>query len=211
MMARRGFTLIEMLVATAIFAVGFTALYAMFLAGMRNRALAEATTRTSLAANSLIGDMRLACGTERAGTLPASSLPPLALHYIGDGDAENGAEVAGADMQDPASISDADVYDEAGRFFARDDGSGVFIRVLDASDLSGDRDGDGAIRVTVLAAHLAIPRDSVSIAELRRRRRVPIDGAIPMSVGEQVIRDLERRHILHRYDAVIHRRVPWAP
>jgi prepilin-type N-terminal cleavage/methylation domain-containing protein len=54
-----GFTLIEMLVATFIFIIGFTSVYALFLSGIKYRAEADAITRSSVAASNIINEMRL--------------------------------------------------------------------------------------------------------------------------------------------------------
>jgi prepilin-type N-terminal cleavage/methylation domain-containing protein len=74
-----GFTLIEMLIATGIFLVGFVSVYSMFLAGSAAGKRSDALTQTTLATTSLIETLRL-----RAGSEPGGPYAPSA--YNGDGD-----------------------------------------------------------------------------------------------------------------------------
>src|SRR5271170_5568637 len=88
---RRGFTLVEMLVATIVFLVGFVAVFGLFLGGMRFRKLAEDTTRSSLAASCLIDEIRAKAGGIPTGGAASNPLPPSA--YVGTGFANGGAAV----------------------------------------------------------------------------------------------------------------------
>jgi len=200
-MNRRAFTLIEMLVATAVFVLGFAALYTMFLLGVRNRVQAEALTNTSLVADAVVAEMRLAAGTERAGSITPPALPS---DYVGDGNAENGPEVF--------PVGSPDSYDVQNPFFAYPEQPGVFYRVMQVTGLV-DSDGDGvpedddptadALRVHLLVGQLGIPRDSTSIDELRRRY-----GLGATLSGQEVVEALVERHLLRPYDAVVLRRYP---
>jgi prepilin-type N-terminal cleavage/methylation domain-containing protein len=175
-MNRRGFTLVEMLVATGIFVIGFTALYTMFLIGVRNRVQAEAITATSLVADAVVARLR-----SEAAIVPAAA-PSL---YIGDGDADNGAEGAS-----PCAADDL--------FFAYVDQPGVFYRVMNATDLLGTDGVDAdALRLDLLVGQLGIPQTQVSVEDLQRRY-----GIGPLA-PDLAIAELERRHLLRRYDAVV--------
>jgi prepilin-type N-terminal cleavage/methylation domain-containing protein len=75
---RHGFTLIEMLVATGVFVIGFVAVFGLFLAGVRFRKLSDDTVRCSLAASSLVNEIRIDAGKE-GGVAHAPA------DYVGDG------------------------------------------------------------------------------------------------------------------------------
>jgi len=70
MSMRDGFTLVEMLVATGVFVLGFVAVYSLFLSGMRFRKLADDTARTATLASTLLTEMYLDSDGGSAG--PAS-------------------------------------------------------------------------------------------------------------------------------------------
>ena len=57
--SQAGFTLLEMLVATFIFVIGFVSVYGLFLSGVKYRAEADAITRSSVAASNIVNEMRL--------------------------------------------------------------------------------------------------------------------------------------------------------
>ena len=79
---RRGFTLVELLVATAVFTFGFTAAFGMFLAALRYRTLADDTIKLSLAASSLPEEIAIG-KTGTPVTPPPNPFPPS--QYVGDG------------------------------------------------------------------------------------------------------------------------------
>jgi prepilin-type N-terminal cleavage/methylation domain-containing protein len=81
MRPRQGFTLVELLVATGVFMIGFTAAFSLFLAAMRYRTLADDTIRLSLAASSLVEELSI--GQAGNGT----PLPPS--DYVGGGKLPN--------------------------------------------------------------------------------------------------------------------------
>src|SRR4051812_26180938 len=86
--ARSGFTLIELLVASGVFLVGFVAVFGLFLAGIPFGKPAAAPPRASLAASSLIDELRIDAGREGLG-------PCDPADYVGDGLAIGGAEAGG--------------------------------------------------------------------------------------------------------------------
>ena len=85
--ARTGFTLVELLVATGIFVLGFSVCLGLFLAGMRHRSAAEDHLRLGFAASSLIEEIGLgttptvaAGAAPSAYKTPASQLLPVPGH-----------------------------------------------------------------------------------------------------------------------------------
>ncbi|TVR47220.1 MAG: prepilin-type N-terminal cleavage/methylation domain-containing protein [Planctomycetota bacterium] len=54
-----GFTLVEMLVASAIFIVGFVSVYGLFLTGVKYRSEADIITRSAVAASNVVNELRL--------------------------------------------------------------------------------------------------------------------------------------------------------
>jgi len=138
---RRGFTLLEMLIATVIFLIGFVAVYGLFLAGVKFRRDAENTTRGAIAASSVLAEIRL--HATRDDTLPAPT------EYEGDGIAADGPE--------------------AGVFLAHPDQPGLFYRVDGPTDLQGDPGGTGsAIRFAIQTVYLGSPRGRLDEDEVAR-------------------------------------------
>ena len=89
-MNRRGFTLVEMLVATIVFLIGFVAVFGLFLGGMRFRKLSEDTTRASLAASCLVDEIRISAGGSGQAS-PSTSAPLAPSVYIGTGFSSSGS------------------------------------------------------------------------------------------------------------------------
>ena len=58
-MRQRGFTLTEMLVASMVFLVGFTAVYSLFLAGAKFRGESDQMLRLTMASNNLVARLRM--------------------------------------------------------------------------------------------------------------------------------------------------------
>jgi prepilin-type N-terminal cleavage/methylation domain-containing protein len=83
---RRGFTLVELLVATAVFVIGFAAVFALFLSGVRFRKLADDTTLTATLASSLLTEVYLDSGRlDGTATAPSPPGPAEPQQYDGDG------------------------------------------------------------------------------------------------------------------------------
>lgn len=151
---RRGFTLIEMLVATGIFVIGCVAVFSLFIAAMRFRQQADATIRLSVASTSLLERIRLAAGTE-----PNRPAPPA--DYIGDGFASGGAEVTGQAMTE--------------ELFPAPDAPTVWYRVLDARDDLGQAPGlatTTTLGLDLFLVHLGQHQTSLTFDDLNRRLRL---------------------------------------
>ncbi|MBA3687140.1 MAG: prepilin-type N-terminal cleavage/methylation domain-containing protein, partial [Planctomycetes bacterium] len=134
-MTRRAFTLLEMLVASAVFVIGFVSLFALFLAGIRYRKLSEDVTRSSLAAASLVAEFRLEAGWENHPPYPPAVGAAAPSEYIGDGFAGNG--VAATDSPDI-------LYRYANQ-------PGIWYRVTQASGLAGlDNADTTAVRISLV-------------------------------------------------------------
>src|SRR5437868_5998607 len=112
---RRGFTLVEMLVATAIFIIGFVGVFVLFLSGIRFRKLSEDLTRTALATSSLVNEIRVDAGKEGIGG------PAKPGDYVGDGFAEDASDATKSD----------DLYPYLQQ-------PGIWYRVMSCTDLAGD-------------------------------------------------------------------------
>lgn len=172
---RRGFTLIELLVATGVFLFGFTAAMALFLLGTRARAQADGMLRLSLAASSIVEEIRLEAGRETkwdgAQWVAHPSAPFEPQAYVGDG-------FAAIDSQniDSTSVLEND-NSPSGRLYPYKPQPGIWYRVLDCVDEKGDRTTAerGANLATALRFDLLVvwnpaPDTSLLISELAHRQ-----------------------------------------
>jgi prepilin-type N-terminal cleavage/methylation domain-containing protein len=208
---RRGFTLLELLVAVGVFIVGFVSAYALFLTAVRNRAQAEAITRTSLAATSLLAEMRLVAGREEAvknpggGGAGAAPVPPR--EYGGDGFAYNGQELtADGFVRYP---------DQAGIWYlvirgVSADGKTVS---LEPTDLAGSTTNTltVGIKLALVIMHCPVEgalkdgRYRLNWATLAQRFR------LSSTDPAKALLELRDRRLVHVYEAVIHRQASWLP
>lgn len=152
---RRGFTLIELLVATGVFLFGFTAAMALFLLGTRARAQADGMLRLSLAAGSIVEEIKLEAGREATGAPYAPSA------YVGDGFA------AVASTDETLTGSAAYLYPYAPQ-------PGIWYRVINCVDEKGSATDTlaTALRVDLLVVWNPVPDSSLPAAELARRQRL---------------------------------------
>jgi prepilin-type N-terminal cleavage/methylation domain-containing protein len=193
-MTRRGFTLVEMLVATIVFLVGFVAVFGLFLGAMRMRKLAEDTTRASLAASCIVDEIRANAGGGNTAT------PEAPEKYVGDGYAANGKE-------DGTSLADT-------MLFPYQPIPGTWYRVMRCTDLNGLDTGDPASHSTVLHLKLmvvpfATSASTLGLAELNRRLLNDVRPALATS--DAVADELVKRGIGFQFQAVITRRPSWLP
>jgi prepilin-type N-terminal cleavage/methylation domain-containing protein len=177
-----GFTLVEMLVATGIFLFGFSAAYALFLIGMHYRQQAEAMTKTSLAANALIDEFRLASGLE-------DNAPCQPSEYIGDGFARNGQTTTGSQNLYPyASIP------------------GVWYCVRTCTDASGGNEElTTTLHLTLLVTTLDLPPSSSPIAISSLGRRLGATGE------DTIITAMIERGLMVQFHTAVLRRASWLP
>ncbi|HAT09093.1 MAG TPA: hypothetical protein DCS97_00495 [Planctomycetes bacterium] len=207
---RRGFTLVELLVATGVFLFGFTAALGLFLVGTRARSQADGILRLSLAASSLVEEFRLEAGREPSISTAAPSgikTPPFQpLDYIGDGFA---AVVDGND--DPA---DPSLYPYKMQ-------PGIWYRVLDCVDEKGEDDDPKAtaLQMDLLIVWNPLPDDTLTLGQLAERqagsRRTdhPLHDLSlitdPTKKADKIATFLAQRGFALRERAVIIRRASW--
>ncbi len=204
-MRRRGFTLIEMLVATVVFAIGFVGVFGLFLAGMRFRKQSEDLTRCSLAASSLVSEFAIDAGRESAG-------PKEPEEYVGDGFAEAAGPADGT-----ANTLILVPYRAQ---------PGIFYRVEHCTDLLGADSGTNSLgeeaamttvlRLRLLVVPWATVDPTISLDDLAKRLqlRSPVDNAPLWGTGaspDAIASELVRRGLALRSDAVITRRPSWMP
>ena len=196
-MRRRGFTLIEMLVATTVFAIGFVGVFGLFLAGMRFRKQSEDLTRCSLAASSLVSEIAIDAGREATG-------PSEPQKYVGDGFV--GVSYPPSTPSFPSADSGAEYLVP---YRAQ---PGVFYRVEQCTDLLGTNLADTTvIRIRLLVVPWATVDPTVSLVEIARRlqmRKVVAPQALLTEPGA-IASELVKRGLAMRLDAVITRRPAW--
>lgn len=218
---RRAFTLLELLVATGVFVVGFVAVFSLFLAGMRFRKLADDTTRGALAASSLVHEIRIDSGTEDIGGAGTDAYEPG--DYIGNGLAGTANPVAGS----PYVVMADELYPYPQQ-------PGTWFRVLDSTDVLGSREQADAnaidptldpvnqphlsntLHVKLLVLPFSTTDAKLSFTELQRRLRVRDDAGTVLNKdstdsGETraFIDTLVKRGLATYYDAVILRQPHW--
>jgi len=184
---RRGFTLVEMLVATAIFVIGFMGVFALFLSGIRFRKLSEDITRTALASSSLITEIRIDAGREGGGARAPQD-------YQGDGLAVDATD----------ALSPDDLYPYAQQ-------PGIWYRVTSCTDLHTDPLNAATTGLKVRLVVLSFPTadTSLTFTEIQRRMRLKkIDDTAPVTADE-IASELTRRGIAMTTEAVIVRRPAW--
>jgi prepilin-type N-terminal cleavage/methylation domain-containing protein len=159
---RRGFTLIELLVASGVFLFGFTAALGLFLIGTRARAQADGMLRLSLAASSIVEEIRLEAGREQSGA------PYAPVDYVGDGFAA-------------VATTDETLTGEDAILFPYTPQPGIWYRIIHVTDEKGDPADSlaTALRVDLLVVWNPQPDPTLPAKELARRQRQnpPIDNA----------------------------------
>jgi prepilin-type N-terminal cleavage/methylation domain-containing protein len=189
-MVRSGFTLVELLVATAVFVIGFAAVFGLFLAGMRFRKLADDTVLTSALASSLVAEVYLDSGKE------GGSGPAVPSWYIGDGLATSQEPVAG----------------KATQLFAYPGIPGTEYRIVDCTDLLQIDDAYATAlhaEIVAMAPGVALP----TYGDLDRRVRAypATPPALPATSEGTFEDDLVRRGVAMKFRAVIVRQPHWMP
>jgi len=126
---RDGFTLVEMLVATGVFVLGFVAVYSLFLSGMRFRKLADDTARTATLASTLLTEMYL----DSDGAPAANAGPATPTDYNGSGN-PTVPETATATGQDTPLYSYSGIPGTVYRFSSTTDLLGNTVASSDTPD-----------------------------------------------------------------------------
>lgn len=192
---RSGFTLVELLVATGVFMIGFAAAFGLFLAAVRYRTLADDTTRLSLAASSIVEEMAIGNGAPPA-TPPVPKSPDK---YLGSGDLP--------------SFSGADAL----IFYAYPGVPGTWFMVESCTDVVGDSTNEKTptlhLNLLVLVFTSADPSQALQLDEVNRRVRItPVANyRANLSTAEAaLVRDgLVKRGLAMRISAVVLRRPSW--
>jgi len=165
---RRGFTLIEMLVASMVFITGFVAVFTLFLAGTKLRAQGDLDTRAAMAIRNLTEEIQLDAGRE------ASTAIIMPLDYIGRGfptSAEGETEPPEAKLED--------------EFFSCPGLPGMFYRVVEATDGVGDVVGKNPIlnlRVIIVGYATTPP---LTWGDLDRRLGINSEANAPKVTGDE--------------------------
>lgn len=185
-MRRRGITLVEMLVATGIFLLGFVGIFGLFLAGVKFRKQGDDLTRCSLAISSLTEEFRIDAGREGLGSPPAPS------EYVGDGFAANGPEDTDPGEMIPYAMQ-----------------QGVWYRVLTCTDLQG---GDNALTTGIKMRLLVLPwptaDTTLNLTEVARRLRLDDGGGTILTDPALIAATLVQRQIALQADLVLVRHPP---
>jgi len=186
-----GFTLVEMLVATAVFIIGFVGVFVLFLSGIRFRKMSEDLTRTALATSSLVNEIRVDAGREGGG------VPAIPADYVGDGFA--------SDNSDAKNLDDLYPYPQQ---------PGIWYRVMTCTDLAGDANNAKTTGLKFRLVVLSFPTadTTLTFTELHRRLRLN-DSAGALIANDPTIlaQELTRRGAAMTTDAVIIRRPAWMP
>jgi prepilin-type N-terminal cleavage/methylation domain-containing protein len=199
---RRGFTLVELLVATGVFLFGFTAALGLFLVGTRARSQADGILRLSLAASSLVEEFRLEAGRELASGAPAADVPYKPSAYVGDGFAfvPTGTQ--------PESANE-DLYPYKPQ-------PGIWYRVLECVDEKGSDSDEKAtaLQMDLLIVWNPLPDDTLTLSELARRQGSqrtghPLNGVPVADLPDKLATFLAQRGFALRERAVIIRRASW--
>ena len=193
---RSGFTLVELLVATGVFMIGFSAAFGLFLAAIRYRTMADDTIRLSLAASSLVEELAIGNGIT-PGTLKAPS------EYLGEGDL-------------PGSTGALDPK----KFYAYSGVPGTWYTVESCTDvLGGDNPESATLHLNLLVLVFTQADQPLTLEDINRRVRIVTNpsagfrGQLEDTASNnevQRVRDgLVQRGLAMRISAVVLRRPSW--
>ena len=196
--SRSGFTLVELLVATGVFMIGFAAAFGLFLAAMKYRTMADDTTKLSLAASSIIEELAIGNGVLPVG-FPAPK-PPTA--YLGAGDL-------------PVKNFGVDTL----ALYAYPGIPGTWYTFESCTDVLGDSGNQMTptlhVNLLVLVFTPADPSVALNLAEVNRRVRI-VDppasgyrGTLDPAEAVRVLDGLVKRGMAMRVSAVVLRRPAW--
>ncbi len=188
---RRGFTLVELLVATGLFVMGFSVCLGLFLAGMRQRTAAESHLNLGFAASSLVEEI----GMDGTGVLPASSRKPK--DYVGWG----GLTLTPA----PAPDDGKRLYQvprHPGVWFRVDACEAAFIRSDTPASFDPKEDEEAlGLRTTIFLLSWSAPTATLTYQELYDRVR-PTDVPVG-SNGSKTTFDPEKPDHLRQFQTYL--------
>lgn len=198
---QRGFTLIEMLVATGVFMLGFSAAYTLFLAGVRYRTQAAATQRLAFALTSLAAELTLSSGKHEGGAVLAD---PGA--YVG-----NGLAIDPPEAVDTSDLTKTDLFPYPGL-------SGVWYRVMACKDLHGrpatpatPADGllpaDQSATLHARIMVITVPTDDTVLKFSDLQRRYQLDPIL--DTPDLIAAALVDRGLAMQCETVLLRRASW--
>lgn len=205
-MVRRGFTLVELLVACGVFLFGFTTTFAMFLAGTRARAQADGILRLSLATSSLVEEFRLEAGREDL-SVSGATLPYKPSDYVGDGFAAVVSDTNEAVM----GVATTPLF----RYRAQ---PGIWYRVISCRDEKGSPNDPLAtvLQMDLLVVWNPTADEKLTMGELADRQRpkftpTPDDAATTDrdEYAESIAAFLAQRGFAVREQVVFVRRPSW--
>lgn len=171
-MSRRGFTLIEMLVASMVFIIGFISVFSLFLAGLKFRAQGDLQTRSAIALRNLVEEIQLDAGHE-------SNAPVAPEKYLGTGFVDSPS----------TNTSTAEWHACPGM-------SGLYYSVVEATDVSGSTTNDKApvlyLRILVLA--FASTEDPLSMESLAKRLAIKVTDTriFDLPITQQYVSDFQK-------------------
>lgn len=158
---RRGFTIVELLIATFIFLIGFVSVYGLFLRAVQFRREGENMVRCSLAASSIVATMRLKI---RADTLFSPN------NYAGSGSLVSSDETNNGTSKE--------------FFYVYLDQPGMFYRISEADSLT---DKTNVAKFTVQTVFLGSPAPKGFFSKTEVLQRL---GVTSPTDEDQKIREL---------------------
>jgi type II secretory pathway pseudopilin PulG len=197
MRSRHGFTLVELLVATGVFMIGFSACFGLFLAGMRYRTLAEDTTRMSLAASSLVEELAIGAPP----TTPPSNFEPN--QYKGSGKLPLPANF-------PASTNTWELTPYAGV-------PGTWYAVESCADVLGGNDVNSPtlhLNLIVVVDTQSATNEPLNLEQIYRRMRLTLTPAPTFPINSEpdatrIYDEIIKRGRAMRVSTVVVRRPSW--
>ncbi len=192
--SRSGFTLVELLVATGVFMIGFSAAFGLFLAAIRYRTLADDTTRLSLAASSIVEE--LAIGDGKPPAMPPLSKTPD--QYLGSGNL-------------PGSNGNTLIT----QFYPYSGVPGTWFTVESCTDVTGGNDAaTPTLHLNLLVLVFTQADSPLELEDVNRRVRILVPAAgfrnsLSTAEAQQVRDGLVKRGLAMRISCVVLRRPAW--
>ncbi len=140
---RGAFTLVELLVATGVFIIGFVAVYSLFLSGLRFRKLSDDLFKTATLASTLMTEVYL---DSLHGDHAGQAGPPAApSDYDGSGDPRHAEAATNIAYANPPMVPAVPLYGYQGC-------PGSVYRLSNTTDILGGQDRNTTALVTTVLA-----------------------------------------------------------